>query len=74
MVVNRDPIQTTNGFVQSGEMIRAKIDMTDPVTRTRCAREKNRVYIGVNQSNHVVVLDPFTNQYSTLFLNRMRKI
>jgi hypothetical protein len=75
MMIRQIPFPAlTGGFVQPGEMIEAKIDRTDPQSGSRHRVWSRRIYLGVNENDHVVIQHAGTKQVTTLFLNRLKKV
>jgi hypothetical protein len=74
MLIQQPHPACNGGFVQPGEIIEAKIDRTDPQSGSRHRVWSRRIYLGINEHNHVVIQHPGTKQITTLFLNRLKRV
>lgn len=69
-----EPIKTSSGYVQPGEIVFATIDGKDRNTHARQRTQRRTIYVGFNENNHAIIQDPHTGKQSFLYLNRMKKI
>lgn len=73
-VASYEPFPTPAGFVQSGELVYARIGVTDPVCNSRRDAERKCYYIGMTETGRAIIERLGDGRRSFLMNGRIKKV
>ena len=73
IVTQFEPFETSRGIVQVGELVEAKVAVTDSLCKSRRDARRNCIYLGLNYNGRVCIEHLGTHDQTVLMNNRIYK-